>query len=324
MLLVHTDYGRSLLENLAAADPHFDTLFFTKRELLNVSYAMNYYEDATITYGGSTYDLQLRFSFDPWGTKLFDTIEVFGPGYQKVVSLSYMNVPVSAGSLTYLDDKFYLTGARDVVYDAGGSDLVDLNDGDDIYHYASGSDEILGGNGRDIVLIATARGDAASARHGDGFKVTLEDSVLTLRDVERVEFGDGAQLGLDIGPWQNAGAAFRLYQAAFDRMPDAGGLTYWIDSLDNRTGDLSWAATNFIASAEFQDTYGTPGTVSDAAFIDLLYRNVLHRPAEGDGAEYWQGQLSEGMDRSIVLLNFSESAENQANVASSIGDGIWF
>lgn len=324
MLLIHTDYGRSLLEGLAAADPYFDTLFFTRRDLINVTHAMSYYEDASISYGGNTYDLQVRFRIDQWGTKLFDTIEVFGPGYQKVVSLSYIDVPVSAGSLLYLDDKFYLTSANDVVYDGGGSDLVDLSDGDDIYHYASGNDEILGGNGRDIVMVAAPRGEADSSRNGTGFKLSVETGMMTLRDVERVAFSDGAQLGLDIGPWQNAGAAFRLYQAAFDRVPDAGGLTFWIEALDNRVGDLSWVATNFIASTEFQETYGTSGTVSDAAFIDLLYRNVLDRPAEGEGADYWQGRLAEGMDRALVLLNFSESAENQTNVASLITDGIWF
>ena len=324
MLLVHTDYGRSLIEGLAAANPTFDTVFFTQRELLNVSTAMNYYEDATITYDGTTYNLQLRFSFDPSGTKMFDTIEVFDAGYQKVASLSYINVPVSAGSLTYLDDKLYLTGANDIAYDGGGSDVIDLSVGDDVYHYKDGSDQIQGAPGQDIVVVATARGNAASTRDGSDFVVTLGENVLTLTDVERVEFSDGAQLGFDTGQWQNAGAAYRLYQAAFDRVPDAGGLAYWIDALDNQAGDLSWVAANFIGSAEFQDTYGTPGTVSDAAFVDLLYRNVLDRPAEGAGADYWQDQLTGGMNRSTVLLNFSESQENQTNVASAIEDGIWF
>jgi hypothetical protein len=324
MLLIHTDYGRSLIESLAANDPNFDSLFFTNRELLSVSSSVNYYEDASIAYGGSTYNLQVRFGFDPSGAKIFDTIEVFDASYQKVVSLSYINVPVSAGSLTYLDDKLYLTGAADTVYDAGGSDLIDLSGGDDTYHFAGGNDQILGGAGQDIVIVAAARDEVTVARDGGNFTVTFGDNVLTLSDVERVKFSDGAQLGLDIGQWEHAGAVYRLYQAAFDRVPDTGGLRYWIDALDDHAGDLGWVAASFIASDEFQDTYGSPGTLSDASFVDLLYLSVLDRQAEASGADYWRGRLADGMDRADVLVSFSESAENQANVASSISDGIWF
>jgi hypothetical protein len=324
MLLVHTDEGRAIIENLAAGDPSFDPLFFLQRSHLNLA-ADQYFQQVEVTAGGTSFTLQVRF-FDRDNQKMIDGFEVFKTdGFAKIASVSYVEVPVAAGSLTYLDDKLYLTGANDRVYDGGGNDIVDLSDGDDIYHYAAGNDQVMGGNGWDVVVLTLPHADVTSARSGGDYTLTIANGdVVTLTDVERVEFADGATLAFDLGAWANAGAAYRLYQAAFDRVPDAGGLKYWIDALDDGGRDLTWVAANFINSAEFQQTYGTPGTVSDAAFVDLLYQNVLDRAAEGDGATYWQNELANGTDRALVLLSFSESAENQAKVAAAIDDGIWF
>ena len=55
-----------------------------------------------------------------------------------------------------------------------------------------------------------------------------------------------------------------------------------------------------------------------------MYRNVLDRPAEGEGFNFWTGELNSGrMTREQVLVNFSESAENMAAVLPSIQGGIW-
>ncbi len=44
--------------------------------------------------------------------------------------------------------------------------------------------------------------------------------------------------------------------------------------------------------------------------------------ADPAGLDYWQGELARGGSRENILLSFSESAENQANVISLIADGI--
>ena len=43
----------------------------------------------------------------------------------------------------------------------------------------------------------------------------------------------------------------RLYEAALDRLPDQGGLNFWIDALQDGLS-LSVLAGAFVASAEFQ------------------------------------------------------------------------
>jgi hypothetical protein len=121
-----------------------------------------------------------------------------------------------------------------------------------------------------------------------------------------------------------AGQAYRLYQAAFDRAPDIVGLGYWIRELDADKGDLAWMANNFIISDEFRATYGSPETVSNDAFLTLLYNNVLDRNPDAEGYAYWMSELNGGFARERVLASFSESVENKANVAAAIEDGIWF
>lgn len=146
----------------------------------------------------------------------------------------------------------------------------------------------------------------------------INNETLVLFDIERLSFSDQT-LALDIDG--TAATAYRLYQAAFDRVPDLGGLGYWIREFDAGRGDLLSVSASFIASDEFQTTYGS---TSNAEFLTLLYDNVLDRAPDAAGLNYWNGQLSNGFSRAGVLASFSESAENRANVAAAIEDGIWY
>jgi hypothetical protein len=116
-----------------------------------------------------------------------------------------------------------------------------------------------------------------------------------------------------------AGEAYRLYQAAFDRTPDKAGLGYWIDAMDKGM-TLTQAAAGFAGSAEFAHLYGA--NASDTQFVQALYQNVLHRAGDSAGADFWLHALGSSVTRADVLANFSESAENQAQVIGTIQNGI--
>ncbi len=98
----------------------------------------------------------------------------------------------------------------------------------------------------------------------------------------------------------------RLYQAYFDRLPDAEGLQYWMDvRRDGYSIDL--VSEQFTLSSEFRNLYGD---TTDADFIRLVYENVLGRTPDPDGYAYWQNLLSTGqITRGQLMVNFSESAE---------------
>lgn len=138
-----------------------------------------------------------------------------------------------------------------------------------------------------------------------------------LSNVERIQFSDKT-LALDISG--NAGQAYRVYQAAFDRTPDNGGLKYWLSVLDGGAG-LDTVASGFLGSQEFKTLYGS--APSHADYVSRLYSNVLHRTPDQDGYDYWVNLLNSGQISNVVaLVQFSESAENQLMVLGAIQDGI--
>lgn len=97
----------------------------------------------------------------------------------------------------------------------------------------------------------------------------------------------------------------RLYEAHFQRSPDFEGLQFW--SGRHRAGLSLVSISSFFAqSDEFEATYGT---LSDSAFIDLVYRNVLDRAPDSGGRNFWLGQLRNGLSRGALMANFSESPE---------------
>ena len=180
------------------------------------------------------------------------------------------------------------------------------------------------GDGLDTVQINATR-DATTVLFGSDGTVHValpgDSSPATLTNVERLAFQDGT-LAFDSDGI--AGQAYRLYQASFDRTPDAEGLGFWIDALDKGEIDLKQAAEFFMLSEEFQAAYGSPEEVTDVLFLTLLYVNALDRRPDGDGFVYWREQQDQGVTRAEMMVYFSESAENIAQVAPAIDDGIWY
>jgi hypothetical protein len=139
----------------------------------------------------------------------------------------------------------------------------------------------------------------------------------TLYDVERFQFSD-VTLALDASG--AAGKVYRLYQAAYDRKPDAGGLGFWISQADKGVTQTS-IAEGFIGSAEFKNLYGA--APSNDALVSRIYKNVLHRDPDANGKAFWVDVLDrKAATVAEVLMGFSESPENVATVAMFIASGF--
>ncbi|MGI9595596.1 MAG: DUF4214 domain-containing protein [Acidimicrobiales bacterium] len=106
----------------------------------------------------------------------------------------------------------------------------------------------------------------------------------------------------------------RLYLGYFGRNADADGLAFWAQSRADGVSLIEVSA-EFALSAEFQARYGQ---ADDGAFVDLVYQNVLGRPADGPGRAYWIQQLADGMTRGELMVGFTESPENVAATAGRI------
>lgn len=102
------------------------------------------------------------------------------------------------------------------------------------------------------------------------------------------------------------GGVFRLYWAFLERDPDLAGLCFWARRLETGT-TLQDVADSFASSVEFINKYGQ---LSNSEFVNLVYQNVLGRPADPDGLAFWTGRLNAGASRGEVMVGFSESTEN--------------
>jgi hypothetical protein len=191
--------------------------------------------------------------------------------------------------------------------------------GNDVLIGNAGNNLLSGGDGRDTVVCDFTHDACTVTRSGAAFALAGPEGDDTLVDVERVRFSDNYAIALDVQG--NAGQAYRLYQAAFDRAPDLPGLGFQMNDLDMGYS-LAHVAQNFIDSPEFQRTYGP--SISNTEFITLLYRNVLNREPEAAGLQYHLDEFAAGDTRANMLTHFSESPENQANVIGQIEDGMLF
>lgn len=117
----------------------------------------------------------------------------------------------------------------------------------------------------------------------------------------------------------NVDPTVRLYSAYLTRIPDAGGLNFWLGR--RRAGwTLSRISSNFAASSEFVRRYGS---MTNRQFVENIYANVLERSGDAAGITYWTGQLDrKRKSRGQVMINFSESNEYKNKQAKNVAAAV--
>ena len=121
----------------------------------------------------------------------------------------------------------------------------------------------------------------------------------------------------------------REYQAAFGRVPDQAGLSFWIGQIapNGPTGALNPAVLAnlnaiFAGSAEFTARYGatlSPTTVvtsaNGSALVNAMYDNVLLRHADQAGLDFWLGAHN---TVSQLLQAFAQSPEFASTASAAV------
>lgn len=74
-----------------------------------------------------------------------------------------------------------------------------------------------------------------------------------------------------------------LYQLAFGRVPDQGGLAYWQNRI-KESNDVDFLLNELVASDEFHVLHND---VSRETFIRSLYENGLGRAPDEEGLQFW-------------------------------------
>lgn len=276
------------------------------------TYQENYYDGSTATVSGAGIPLNASQNI---GQALLYGSTYYGGGDNISVAL-----PARLANAITIDAG---DGADTVSLQGGGGQLGAMGgNGNDRITLLDNGHTVDGGSGLDTVVLTGARAQATIHHTTSGqLAYTVTDSagsVDQLTNVERLVFGDGSAYALDVDG--NAGAAYRIYQAAFNRTPDAAGLGFWIDALDHGQTAASMAQ-GFVSSAEFQQAYGTAPANLD--LVTKFYQNILHRAPDSAGLNFWVDALN-GHAAAVpdVLAAISESAENKAALVGVIGDGF--
>ncbi|MCU1371645.1 MAG: exported protein of unknown function [Ilumatobacteraceae bacterium] len=117
----------------------------------------------------------------------------------------------------------------------------------------------------------------------------------------------------------NVDPVTRLYSAYFLRIPDAGGLVYWIGKR-RKGAKLDTISQSFASSSEFKTRYGS---LSNAAFVDLIYHNLFDRNPDPSGKAYWTGKLdNKTKNRGQVMAGFSESNEYKTDQVKPVNAAV--
>jgi Ca2+-binding RTX toxin-like protein len=267
------------------------------------------------------------------GTTTSASLQLNGAEVYRITGLShdaYQLALYTNPGMTQQKFGFVLNGSDTLTGSAGndgllgyaGNDTISAGAGNDWLSGGTGNDKLDGGTGMDTAAFSGARSLYTISRTATGFTVVDNSGVEgtdTLSGVERLRFGDKA-VALDVDGNGIGGQAYRLYQAAFDRTPDASGVGFWMSAME-KGSSLVTIAENFISSAEYQKAYGIG--LSNHDIVTKYYQNILHRAPEQGGLDFWTGVLdNHSSSLAGVLAAISESTENVQGTAVVIGAGF--
>ncbi|MBY6119244.1 DUF4214 domain-containing protein [Mameliella alba] len=306
-------------------------------------------EDAGIDLVRSSVDFELRaFGLSLENLTLTGTADLSGTG-NGLDNVLTGNSGDNALNGAWGNDVIYGMAGDDTLQDTKGNDTLVGGTGNDVYYIDSPDDVVieLPGEGHDRIntsvtfrmwadapevedLVLTGSGAIDGIGNGWNNHITGNGAANYLdgaRGHDLLEGGGGSdtllgqsgadtllgQAGDDVlygdqvtgASTTYAGMAFRLYQATLARAPDANGYAYWTEQLANGANYFNVIA-GFVQSPEFQATYGN---LTDEAFVEMLYQNVLNRASDAAGKAVWMGYLEDGQSREFVVSHFAESPE---------------
>lgn len=205
-------------------------------------------------------------------------------------------------------------GGDDTLVGGDGADSIDGGSGDDRLEGGSGNDRIDGSEGADTVIFQGKLRDYRVTAIADVVIVTdsnvERDGADTLQRIECIRFEDfeintGVKAVSQSVNRATLDRVIELYVAFFNRIPDANGLSYWLTQAKGGTPVSTIADTFYGAGVQYSSLTGFSASMTNADFVNVIYRNVLGRKdgADAEGLAYWTGELSSGRASRGTLVN---------------------
>jgi serralysin len=189
-----------------------------------------------------------------------------------------------------------------------GNDVLIGNDAANRLEGGGGNDTIDGGAGTDSLAYSAPI---------SGFKVTYANGTATVTgagtdtavNFEKIVFSDRSiDLGVSAAASHVSSASLtkviELYTAFFNRVPDGEGMEYWLGRVAAGVSVSSIANSFYEAAVQYSSLTGYSASMSNANFVDVIYRNVLGRTsADAEGLAYWTTALASGAETRASLVD---------------------
>lgn len=219
-------------------------------------------------------------------------------------------------------DDIVVLGASNNQIVLGDGDRVKLGGGHDTVIAGLGVSTIEGGTGGFGVVTMTGKASDYNVSTAGGVVMIAATSGTKVVDITKIQYVQLDQGKAMIFAKDSVEAAVStLYQTAFGRTAEAGGLDYWFD-LARGGASLKQIATAFTQTAEFAKV----ASMSNADFVVGVYQNTFGRAPEDAGLAYWTDALNHGSTRADVICSFAQiGADNiagtnhtEANIVGSV------
>ena len=181
---------------------------------------------------------------------------------------------------------------------------------DDVWNGGLGSDTVLAiGEIKNYSVQKTSSGYLLVDRTGS-------DGSDKLTNIEAIRFSDKTinltvQAKAASAPQADVTRLVELYTAFFNRVPDADGMSFWIDEMKSGKTVNQVAESFYNAGVNYSSLTGFTATMKNTDFINVIYKNVLGRKdgADAGGLSFWDGALISGQaSRGTLVTNILDSA----------------
>ena len=211
---------------------------------------------------------------------------------------------VSDEDLLSLADGVSSGSGADYLLGYGGNDTLYAGSGNDTLDGGAGDDTLDGGAGFDTGTYGRQLAQYTINKWSGGYTVQDKsgaDGTDTLVNIEAAKFADltvnlTVQAQAAAAPQADVQRLSELYIAFFNRVPDADGLSYWISQKVAGQSIDQIAESFYNAGVQYPSLTGFSSSMSNADFVNVVYRNVLGRAdgADPDGLVYWTTELASG------------------------------
>ena len=228
------------------------------------------------------------------------------------------------------DDNLRGEGGPDAVLGSDGNDILFGGALNDVLNGGAGNDFLIGGSnifeaGTDDTARYEGLSDDFSIIGGTSYAIVtnlLDGSrdklfgIDNLRFDDRlVELGNGSALdGAGApGDFVTAERVALLYEAALNRDGniDLPGLNFYIDVTERDNLSDEFLAQDLMTSPEFTASFGDANTLSNSDFLEQIYLNVLDRPSDAAGRQFYLDLLDDGtITKALALADIAISPEN--------------